>query len=125
MAMYTNINKDSTYVILKSMFDSLELTDGKVTVLLQAIDLANNHNYVEFDGYCFRQEKGVAIGTACSPDIANLYLRNGKHNRKIPLGKGILSYAWYIDNIFIIVQANSEQDTYLLCPDHIGPLKLL
>jgi hypothetical protein len=53
-AMYTNINKDSARVTLKSMFESLELTDGKVDALLQAIDLANNHNYVEFDGRFFR-----------------------------------------------------------------------
>jgi glycine/serine hydroxymethyltransferase len=90
--MYTNINKDSTHVILKSIFESLELTNGKVDALLQAVNLANNHNYVEFDGHYFRQEKGLAMGTACSPDIANLYLGNGEHNRKIPFCKGILSY---------------------------------
>jgi hypothetical protein len=65
------------------------------------------------------------MGTACSPDIANLYLGHGEHNRKIPFRKGILSYAWYIDDIFMIVQADSEEDARLLCPDHIGPLKLL
>jgi hypothetical protein len=124
-AMYTNINKDSAHVTLKSMFGSLELSDGKVDALLQAIDLANNHNYVEFDGRFFHQEKGLAMGTTCSPDIANLYLGNGEHNRKIPFRKGILSYAQYIDDIFMIVQANSEEDARLLCPDHIGPLKLL
>jgi hypothetical protein len=122
--MYTNINKDSAHVTLKSMFESLKLTDGKVDALLQAIDVANNHNYVEFYGHDFRQEKGLAMGTACSPDIANLYLRNGEHNRKIPFCKGILSYAWYIDDIFIIVQANSEEDACLLCPDYISHLKL-
>jgi hypothetical protein len=65
------------------------------------------------------------MGTACCPDIANLYLGNGEHNRKIPFRKGILSYAWYIDDIFLIVQANSEEDACLLSPDHIGPLTLL
>jgi hypothetical protein len=124
-AMYTNINKDSARITLKSMVESLELTDGKVDVLLQAIDLANNHNFVEFDGRFFRQEKGLAMGTACSPDITNLYLGNGEHNRKIPFRKGILSYARYIDDIFMIVQADSEEDAHLLCPDHIGHLKLL
>jgi hypothetical protein len=103
MAMYTNINKDSAHITLKSMFESLELTDGKVDALLQAVDLANNHNYLEFDGRYFCQEKGLAMGTTCSPDIANLYLGNAEHNRKIPFHKGILSYAWYIDDIFMIV----------------------
>jgi hypothetical protein len=124
-AMYTNINKDAARITLKSMFESLELSDGKVDALLQAVDLANNHNYVEFDGHYFHQETGLAMGTACSPDIANLYLRNAEYNRKIPFCKGVLSYAWYIDDIFMIIQANSEEDAYLLYPNHIGPLKLL
>jgi hypothetical protein len=85
------------------MFESLELADRKVDALLQAVDLANNHNYVEFDGRFFHQEKGLTMGTACSPDIVNLYLRNSEHNRKIPFRKGILSYTRYIDDIFIIV----------------------
>jgi hypothetical protein len=34
MAMYTNINKNSAHITLKSMFESLELTDGKVNILL-------------------------------------------------------------------------------------------
>jgi hypothetical protein len=74
MAIYTNINKDAAHIILKSIFESLELTDGKVNTLLQDVDLANNCNYVEFDGHYFHQEKGLAINTACSPDITNLYL---------------------------------------------------
>jgi hypothetical protein len=45
-AMNTTINKDSAHITLKSMFESLELTDMKVDALLQAIDLANNHNDV-------------------------------------------------------------------------------
>jgi hypothetical protein len=27
--------------------------------------------------------------------------------------------------MFMIVQADSEEDAHLLCPDHIGPLQLL
>jgi hypothetical protein len=123
--MYTNINKVSAPIRLKSMFESLELTDGKVDTLLQAIDLANNHNYVEFDGRFFHQEEGLALGTACSPDIANLVLGNHEHNRKIPFHKGVLSYAWYIDNIFMIVQADCEEDAHLLYHHQISSLKLL
>jgi hypothetical protein len=52
-AIYTDINKDSAHITLKSIFESLELTDGKVNILLQAVELANNYNYVEFDGYYF------------------------------------------------------------------------
>jgi hypothetical protein len=80
---------------------------------------------VEFDGCYFYPEKVLAIGTACSLDITNLYLRNAEHNRKIPFHKGVLSYAQYIDDIFMIIQANSEEDTHLLYPNHISPLKLL
>jgi hypothetical protein len=87
--------------------------------------LANNHNYIKFHGHYFHQEKGLAMGTACSPDITNLYLRNAEHNRKILFHKGVLSYVWYIDDIFMIIQANSEENASLLCPNHIGPLKLL
>jgi hypothetical protein len=48
-AMYTNINKDSSCNIVKGMFESLKLHDGKVDTQLQAVELANNDNYMEFN----------------------------------------------------------------------------
>jgi hypothetical protein len=45
--MYTNINKDSYHNMLQHMFESLNADDGKVDVVLQAVNLANKHNYLE------------------------------------------------------------------------------
>jgi hypothetical protein len=96
--MYTNINKDSGHNTLKSMFESLELHEGKVDMLLQAVDLANNHNYVEFDNRFFHKLQGIAMCTACTPDITNLVLGNREHYKKIPFCQGVILYARYIDD---------------------------
>jgi hypothetical protein len=123
-AMYTNINKDSCHNTLKSIFQSLKLHEGKIDAHLQVVDLANNHNYVEFNNRFFRQEKGLAMATTCSPDIANLVLGNREHNKKIPFCTGTILYVRYIDDIFTIVEADFEENAHLYCLDHISLLKL-
>ncbi len=123
-AMYTNIDKSKARRAAQDVFEHFKLPTGKVDALLSAIDMANNHNYVEFNGRIFHQEKGLAMGTACSPDLANLALGGYEQVRKIPFRKGILLYARYIDDIFALVEAESEQEARSYCLDHIGPLRL-
>ena len=63
---------------------------------------------VEHNGLPFLQTKGIAMGVACSPDIANIYA--------IPADKEILShpavlfYRRYIDDIFAVIQAPSAHE---------------
>jgi hypothetical protein len=48
------------------------------------------------------------MGTTCSLDIANLILRNKEHAKKIRFHKETILYICYIDDIFTIIQADSE-----------------
>jgi hypothetical protein len=79
---------------------------------------------MEFDNQYFHQEKGLVIGTPCSPDIANLVLGNKEHYKKILFHKGTVLYVHYIDDMFTIVEADSEEDACLYCLDHIGWLNV-
>jgi hypothetical protein len=123
-AMYTNIDKDKARITLESMLKYQKYSDAKVKALLHAIDLANNYNYVEFDGRYFHQRKGLAMGTACSPDIANLFVGNRERAAGYLKQEGMVLYVRYIDDIFAIVEANSEEDALRRCPKNIGSLRL-
>ena len=63
------------------------------------------------DGVTYRQIRGLAMGVACSPDIANLY---SDHFEKewIHHADNVAFYKHYIDNIFAIVYMDNWDPEY-------------
>ena len=64
------------------------------------------------DGQTYRQIKGLAMGVACSPDIANLY-GNWFERDWIHQAQCVAFYHRYIDDIFAIVYIDDWDPEYL------------
>jgi hypothetical protein len=65
-----------------------------------------NPLFIRFENQLYQQIRGVPMGAACSPDIANLCERdiNIMNVPKIPF------YGHYINDCFALVYANSEEE---------------
>lgn len=71
--------------------------------------LANSDLYLEFNGECYKQIKGIAMGIACSPDLANLWAAYDEE-AIVPAIPEILFFRRYIDDILAFVQAETRDE---------------
>ena len=95
------LNHSRKYPLLKGDDEA----DMKLELLIRHF-LENN--YVFYDGNLYRQTKGIAMGTNCGPQLANLYM--AKFERKLrrncerayPDYRSPIIHRRYIDDIFAI-----------------------
>jgi hypothetical protein len=118
VAFYPNVPLQSalSYVstIAKSWYklnrDTAE-NDPLWEVFDHALFVGNEDLILQFNDKYYRQDKGLAMGVADSPDIANLYgawfeiIQGQVMNQP-----RIIYYKRYIDDIFAIITADSEQE---------------
>ena len=74
-----------------------------------AIDVANDNLYMRFQNDVYRQLQGLAMGVACSPDMANLYGARWE-NDIVPQIVEILFYGRYIDDVLSLVVAETKEE---------------
>jgi hypothetical protein len=93
-------------------------------LIMQCCRLALKNLVFQFDGRCFSQETGLAMGVASSPDICNLYL-SVFEEAIVPKIEEILFFGRFIDDVFAIVVADTEEQAReILRPLQYEPLKL-
>ncbi|CCO36879.1 hypothetical protein BN14_11026 [Rhizoctonia solani AG-1 IB] len=85
----------------------------------ECLDVADSTVIMRFQDDWFAQTDGLSMGVAHAPDMANLY-GSYYENKIIPsLGKDILYYGRYIDDVFFVVRAKSADAASKLCTNLI------
>uniref|UniRef100_A0A803JGD4 Reverse transcriptase domain-containing protein n=1 Tax=Xenopus tropicalis TaxID=8364 RepID=A0A803JGD4_XENTR len=78
-------------------------TNTPIEFLLQLLELTLTRNYFRFETSFYLQTSGTAMGSALAPSYANLYMLHFETAHILPLlGKSILTYFRYIDDLFLI-----------------------
>ncbi|KAJ1299566.1 hypothetical protein OPQ81_002533 [Rhizoctonia solani] len=116
-AYYPNVPKTEASQIVKKMMDMdpRQAEENFGSFFEECLDVADSTVLMRFQDDWYVQTDGLSMGVAHAPDMANLY---GAHfeNQIIPsLGKDILYYGRYIDDVFFIVKANSAEAALQLC----------
>lgn len=112
---------DAPTMEFNSLEEAAELDINSVdelTVLL--LRLVLQYNYVSFSGRTFRQIVGTAMGTACAPTYANLFLAGYEEPELVKFKRTLLYYGRFIDDTFAII-VGSLADV-LAFQDHFGKL---
>ncbi|KXN84277.1 hypothetical protein AN958_12783 [Leucoagaricus sp. SymC.cos] len=91
---------------------SVEQSVQWLDIFRDCLQAADDNLICQFDGRYFKQARGLAMGVACSPDLANLY---GDFHESLP--GGILEdtdlipfYGRYIDDCIALVYASSPTE---------------
>jgi hypothetical protein len=86
------------------------------------------NNYVEFDGKCWKQIQGTAMGTPCAVVYANLYLHILEKRAMAIMNKTLLYfgvvfllYVRYIDDIFAVCSSVLFAETFVRIFNSISP----
>jgi hypothetical protein len=82
----------------------------------ECLEVANNNLLCKFQGKVYKQLRGLAMGVASSPDLANLYgttfelAAMGMPHSRADTCPEIAFYGRYIDDIIALVYAESEDE---------------
>ncbi|KAJ1130815.1 hypothetical protein NDU88_009162 [Pleurodeles waltl] len=110
-ALYTNIPQQEAWQAVASLFEKEGMTEHSAFVL-QCLDIVLREHFFEFDNQIFQQKKGVSMGAACAPSVANIYVGSFEeknfYNEIAPFFENIQSWSRFIDDIFFIWTGEEE-----------------
>ena len=79
-------------------------------VLIRATQHVLDNNYFTFEGQCYKQVHGTAMGTPMAPAVANLFM--GRLERKILENRPVTltqnQWKRFIDDIFVLWLGSQE-----------------
>jgi len=123
VAFYPNIPLDDCLEIVEAFYTKSLLGSDRHNVLdfdeeemallklfKRCLRIGNVNLVTQFQGKFYKQRKGLAMGVACSPDLANLYGLYFELICGIQSQPDIVFYGRYIDDCLAIVKATSEAD---------------
>jgi hypothetical protein len=105
----TGENKDATD-------NDRELTE----LLFRCLRVANDNLICQFQEKFYRALKGLAMGVACSPDLANLFGWFFERSCDVLSLPDVVFYGRYIDDCLGLVWANSEDEAIA----RLSPMKI-
>ncbi|XP_071994082.1 uncharacterized protein [Engystomops pustulosus] len=112
-ALYTSIRHTDGLTAVKFFLETSNLPRDLSELLLKLLNFILTHNFFTFKDCFFLQTQGTAMGAACAPSYANLFL--GAWERKIFLTDPIQGiervHNWmrYIDDVLFIWQGTLEE----------------
>lgn len=121
VAFYPNVPVDKGIEVVLDIWDEHYALDPEPIprhMLELALEVALNNLIVQFGEQTYKQTRGLAMGVACSPDVANLF---GHFHEAliVPNLNKLLFYKRYIDDVFALVEANSEIEAYNYMRDNL------
>lgn len=87
-----------------------------------AMKVGNTNLISQFDGKFYLQKRGLAMGVSDSPTLANIHAASYEFSIGKNLGKRkdqVLFYRRYIDDVFCVLLADSEQEARQLLNDGV------
>ena len=115
VAFYPNIPLQKCLRIVQGMARDFYKDESQVfrTMLNMALNICNQNLVIEFQGEYCEQIKGLAMGIACSPDLANLYgsyFENQILASNVELKQRLAFFGRYLDDVLGIVYADSRAE---------------
>jgi len=111
VGMYTNIQTDALLLSLRRFLKSLRWDDSLIHFLVTAVRFINDSVIFSFDNQIYWQQSGIAMGAACSPVLANIFMGIWERDNNIP--SQFLYYTRYIDDVLAVTsqQFQGTQDS--------------
>ena len=102
-SLYTNISHDDALDAVRAVYDRIPTPHlPPVDVLLQLLAFVLKNNVFTFNGECYHQRYGVAMGTKLAPALATIFMALLEERYLESTPNPPLFYARYIDDIFLI-----------------------
>lgn len=114
-SMYTNIPTDTNAfnIVANFLVEYCLISEAEEPAFIEVLRFIMTNNYFLFNGIPFHQTSGIAMGTACAPAYANIFM---EYTEMVFFRKydTPLFYGRYIDDILMIFQGTEDELKSLL-----------
>ena len=111
-SMYTNILTEELLLALREAMK--EVLDVQLQdFILGAVQFLNSTVFFQFGKTVYKQNYGIAMGLACAPTLANLFMAVWEAKSNV---SKLLFYRRYIDDIFAVVHPDIDPSTLVSPP---------
>lgn len=125
VSFYTNIEPKQCSKVVAAAWKRFR-SGSSITepTIRRMVKFVMDNNYFSYRGQCFHQIKGLAMGTACAPTVANIYAAFYEHKAKVVHQDGVLLYKRYIDDILCLFQGTKEEVATFVQGFSLGTLEV-
>lgn len=125
VSFYTNIDPKQCSKVVAAAWNRFRL-DSSIPdkTIRRMVKFVMDNNFFSYRGQFFQQIKGLAMGTACAPTVANIYAAFYEHKSKVVHQEGVLLYKRYIDDILCLFQGTKEEVVAFCNGFSIGSLEV-
>jgi predicted GIY-YIG superfamily endonuclease len=103
-SLYTNIHlEDALNIVSDYVKDKLDFTHLNIHGFRIILNILFKFNYFKYKCFIYKQKSGIAMGTICAPNLANIFVYCLEKKFLSIHKHSIYFYARYIDDILIIV----------------------
>lgn len=111
-SMYTNIRTNHLLKALRGAMKKHGFSSNLIRWILRAVGFLNGNVFFQFNQTYFQQSYGIAMGLACGPTLANLFMATWEERIGVSLKSNFTFYRRYIDDIFAL--SEGEDNTALV-----------
>ena len=125
-SLYTNIDNEAGLEAVRLKLQENPMTGRPDKELLELLKISLENNDFEFDGECFLQIWGTAMGKKFAPHYANIFMAKWEQEALAKCPKKPLVYFRFLDDIFIIwTHSRSDFDEFFkILNEHQSSIKL-
>ncbi|KAJ1100564.1 hypothetical protein NDU88_005646 [Pleurodeles waltl] len=111
-SLYTNIPQQEAIDVV-ALYLNRRGDDPALSFILKCLETVLFNNYFDFNGKMYHQIKGVSMGAACAPSVANLYVGAFEdkiiYNEMAPFYENVRAWSRFIDDVFFIWKGSEDQ----------------
>lgn len=124
-ALYTSIPHQEAFRVIANVLDTRPILDPPTHFLLELLDLILEKKFFRCEDKFYIQHKGVAMGSAVAPSVANLFMTSMEHDfilsNSNPFLQNLHTYLCFIDNIFIVFKEETQLQDFFIWLNDLDP----
>ena len=103
-ALYTNLNNEDSVETVRKVLETRTNKSIPTDFIIKLLELVLHHNIFEFDGELYQQLIGCAMGSRCSPNVADIFMSfiDEEIRQRAKKYGNLLFYGRFLDDYLMI-----------------------
>lgn len=109
-SLYTNIDTNDGLRLVKSFLHERQIPSTRIDLIMSLLAFVMSNSYLRFRDQIYHQIDGTAMGTACAPTYANIFVYMLEKQIVHELRNRVHLYRRFLDDVFAYVDAGVAEE---------------
>ena len=106
-SLYTNISTVDGLKLIRAFLVEHDVPTERIDLIMDLLTFVMNQSFLTFKDIIYRQIDGTAMGTACAPTYANIFVFQLEKNIMHEFADSLAFYRRFLDDIFAYISADA------------------